>query len=385
YYLGQLDLTGKFNTGSIQHTVLAGADLDQYKTRTPAFKIIYDPQNPQVNTYDVINIYDLSAFPQRSDIPEAQKVSLANNRVSRAGIYVQDLVALTSKIKLLAGLRYTYSETNSATYTYSTNLSKTAAPRSDDAFTPRLGLVLQPTAQMSLFASYANSFNLNKGIDASGSPLAPSFIDQYELGIKNELFNGALSANVTAYKIVNSNLAQTILQTDPLFNPQYPTAQQLSGEVTSKGVELDVMSRTFHGISVIAGYSFNDTRYTRSQIYQVGSSLRYNPKHTANASINYAFTDNQFKGLNLGITAQYFGDRYAGRSTRLTVQNDQFRLMPLEAFTQLDATAGYSKENISLRFKISNLLNAMNYFAHDDNSLNPIAPRQFATTLAYKF
>ncbi|HEY0898943.1 MAG TPA: TonB-dependent receptor, partial [Sphingobacteriaceae bacterium] len=194
YYLGQLDLTGKFNTGSIQHTVLAGADLDQYKTWTPAFKIIYDPQNPQVNTYDVINIYDLSAFPQRSDIPEAQKVSLANNRVNRAGIYVQDLVGLTSKIKLLAGLRYTHSETNSATYTYSTNLSKAAAPRSDDAFTPRLGLVLQPTAQMSLFASYANSFNLNNGIDASGSPLAPSFIDQYEVGIKNELFNGALSA-----------------------------------------------------------------------------------------------------------------------------------------------------------------------------------------------
>ena len=83
--------------------------------------------------------------------------------------------------------------------------------------------------------------------------------------------------------------------------------------------------------------------------------------------------------------ALYFGDRYAGRSTRLNVQNDAFKLMPLSAFTILDASAGYQYKKLALRVKVSNLTDKLSYNAHDDNSINPIAPRQFFTTISYKF
>ena len=33
---------------------------------------------------------------------------------------------------------------------------------------------------------------------------------------------------------------------------------------------------------------------------------------------------------------------------------------------------------------MANLLNELTYNAHDDNSINPIAPRNFAATLSYK-
>jgi len=38
-----------------------------------------------------------------------------------------------------------------------------------------------------------------------------------------------------------------------------------------------------------------------------------------------------------------------------------------------------------VRLKLSNLFNQLSYYAHDDNSINPIAPRQFVATFSYKF
>jgi iron complex outermembrane receptor protein len=194
-----------------------------------------------------------------------------------------------------------------------------------------------------------------------------------------------LSANVTAYQIVNSNLAQTVQPGAPNFNKDLPTAQELAGEVTSRGVEVDVLSNPYQGWSFIAGYSYNQTKYTKSNIFEVGSLLRYNPNHTANFSVFYTFGGDTFlKGLNAGFMTSYIGERQAGRSTRRTVENDAFRLIPLEAYTLFDLSVGYTLDRVSLRLKASNLLDVYNFNAHDDNSINPIMPRQFSGTLAYR-
>jgi iron complex outermembrane receptor protein len=385
YYLGQIDLTGKFSTGKIKHNVLVGADIDKYNNRNNAFSFVFDPKNPASTTYDVINIYNLDQLQARQDIPSSTVTTVNINPVSRAGVYAQDLISLSNNVKFLAGLRYSYMESRNNVLTKATNVTEKGKPRFDDAITPRLGLVFQPTTAIALFASYSNSFILNSGIDNTGSSLAPSMLNQYEAGIKNDFLKGALSANLTFYQIVNSNLAQSLLPGSAGYNQNYPTAQELAGEVTSEGVEFDLSSKAYNGFSVIAGYSYNDTRYTKSTIYAVGSTLRYNPAHTANATVFYTFNDGKLKGLNLGLGALYFGDRVAGRSTRLNVANDTFMLMPLPAYTVIDASAGYEFSKLSLRVKLSNLTDKISYNAHDDNSINPIAPRQFMTTLAYKF
>ncbi|QJW89009.1 TonB-dependent receptor [Spirosoma taeanense] len=373
YWIGQVDLTGQLTTGSIKHMLLIGADADQYRTNTTAF----NPLTP----YDTINIYNLSKYRQRTDIPTLSARTLTQSPINRAGVYAQDLISFSEKIKLLAGLRWSYQQTGSNVLTYA-DKKTTSATAFDDAVTPRLGLVYQPVPTTSLFVSYANSFALNTGVDVSGNALPPSFINQYEAGIKNDLFNGFLSANVTAYKIVNSNLAQTSLANGNTNS----NIKELAGEVTSRGIEVDLKSKQVGGFSFIGGYSYNQTKYTKSNTYVVGSLLRYNPNHTANASVYYAIQrEGWAKGLNLGLTAFYMGERVAGRSTRVTVNNDTYRLMPIPAFTQLDASVGYSLPRISIRAKVSNLLNVLSYQVHDDNSVNPIAPRMFSTTIFYRW
>ena len=43
------------------------------------------------------------------------------------------------------------------------------------------------------------------------------------------------------------------------------------------------------------------------------------------------------------------------------------------------------KQAALYELKLSNLFNQLSYNAHDDNSINPIAPRQFVASVSYKF
>eukprot|EP00388_Colpodella_angusta_P000664 GDKJ01002367.1.p1 GENE.GDKJ01002367.1~~GDKJ01002367.1.p1 ORF type:complete len:791 (-),score=121.71 GDKJ01002367.1:125-2497(-) len=375
YLMGQIDLTGQFKTGKIGHNVLIGTDIDSYDTKTTSFTAA---------VYDTINVFNSEIIDKRSDRPNLAVNTITTAPVNRVGIYAQDLVSISDKFKFLAGLRYSYQETKSSVLTVKTNATVESSAY-DDALSPRLGLVYQPNKRMAFFSSYSNSFTLNTGVDIYGTALKPSLIDQVELGMKNELFNGLVSANVTVYQIKNSNLAQTALVDKDGKANSNTNIKELAGEVTSQGVEVDLKSKPFLGFSVMAGYSYNETKYTASNIYIVGSLLRYNPNHTANASIYYTFSDTKLKGLNLGLTAMYFGERVAGRSTRLTVPNDAFKLIPVNAYTQIDASIGYNFRKYSLRGKVSNILNEMSYNVHDDNSVNPIAPRMVSLTVAYKW
>lgn len=411
YFLAEVDLTGQFRTGAIGHTLLVGADADQYNTNTLAYTNPGSPTSATtaVSTFDVINILDPSrviAQPalRLSGFDGLVRNSLTKDNTRRAGFYAQDLVSLGEKVKVLAGLRWSYQETPSDVYYYAnpaTLSAKTAGTyvenrRYDNAFSPRLGLVYQPIKTSAVFASYSNSFSPNSGVDVTGTSLAPSIVDQYEVGLKNDLFQGALSANVTLYKIVNSNQAQTVLPGSPTYTTAFPNAQELAGQVTSKGVEVDVQSKPYLGWSVLAGYSYNNTAYTRSNIYEDGSRLRYNPAHTASASIFYNFSSLRetgfLRGLSLGTTGYYIGDRLAGRNNRLVnpatgqawPSGDAFQLIALPNYFQFDANVGYAYQRFLFRAKVANLLNELSYNVHDDNSINPIAPRNYSFSLSFK-
>ena len=269
YYLMQADLTGKFSTGSIEHSLLFGADADMYQTGSTTFVTtaynngLSNASIKNKNIYDTINVFDPygNSFTKRSDIPYLAPNLLTTSPVRRMGVYVQDLISLASKIKLLAGVRYSIQQNERATVdTLAKNTRGYINAYTTKAFSPRLGLVYQPTKTVSIFASYTNNFSPNTGVDTANNPLKPSIIDQYELGTKTDLFNKLLSVNVTGYIIVNSDFSLAV--TNPPAS--VPNARELVGEVTSKGIEFDIATRSFHGLSFIAGYSYNDTRYTES-------------------------------------------------------------------------------------------------------------------------
>ncbi|ULQ51191.1 TonB-dependent receptor [Flavihumibacter fluvii] len=394
YLLAQVDLTGKFKTGKIGHTFLVGADADRYKTKANAYITNQynangrDEAISKLNIYDTINIYDKSTFGKRTDIPVLDIDRITTSPIQRFGVYIQDLVCLSDKFKLLAGIRYSYQSNRTATVdSIAKGSSGSIAAYTNDAFSPRVGLVYQPSKKLSFFTSYTNSFTVNTGRDIGGAALPPSIVDQVELGVKSDLINGLLSVNVTLYQIVNDNLAQTALTLADGSPNTDNTIRELAGEVTSKGVELDIATKPLYGFTFMAGYSFNDTKYTggNGKNFTTGDRLRYNPAHTANASVFYAFpAKSALKNFDAGFSAYYVGDRLAGRNPSTT--NPTYKLIALPDYTLYDLSVGYAGfQHFSVRFKLTNLLNKLSYNVHDDNSVNPIAPRQFAATVSYKF
>lgn len=400
-YTGQVNLNGNFNTGKLSHQLLFGSDFLRISTVSHTFR--FTSADGKVGTaYDKINIFDFTKYVARTDIPTIADTARTTTPQNRYGIYVQDLIAITPKFKVLAGLRYSYQTAFQSTIL---NLEKnterrgTAADKSDGAFSPKLALIYQPFQTTSIYTSYSNSFTINTGTDINGDILKPSIIDQYEIGVKNEFLDGKLSANASVYKIINSNFAQTALF-DKNGNPNTNTTiRELSGETTSDGFEVDfngVLSKNFY---FLLGYGYNFMRYTNTtgavggQVE--GEQLIRNPRNTANGAVFYTFDKTKLKGLKVGLSAFYTGKRFAGNNNvvglngglnnttaALSAYNAQ---IPLAGFTTTDISAGYTFGKVSVLAKVSNIFNTINYIAHDRYSINPIAPRQFATTLSYKF
>jgi iron complex outermembrane receptor protein len=391
-YTTQVNLTGKFSTGSIGHQLLFGTDVAKVINLSNAYTVNGVAIGSYV--YDKINTIDLGKYAQRTDMPDAIVATQTTAPTYRFGTYVQDLISLTGKFKILAGVRWS-SQHTSQTRIDSVQKGKTlagvAGTRNDQAFSPKASLIYQPTANTSLYAGYSNNFVVNSGTDvATGQGLKPSIVDQYEAGIKNEFFNGKLSANFSIYRIINNNLAVvspyqangTTVNTDN-------TLKTFSGQTTSDGLEVDVTGSLSKNFYFIAGYAYNNARYTKTSGLKgsniEGEALVINPKNTANASIFYTFTNARLRGVKVGASAFYTGSRLAGYNNTVQQAQAYSRLLPVGGFATFDLSAGYTYKNVSILGALSNVGNTLNYLIHDNYSITPIAPRQFRTTLAYKF
>ncbi|SFE84714.1 iron complex outermembrane recepter protein [Chitinophaga sp. CF118] len=384
YYIGQIDLTGKFKTGVFEHTLLAGVDADKYLTVNYA----YD----QPTMYDSINILDLNMYKQRTDIPAANITRRANTSTNRAGVYVQDLIRISKKFNLLAGIRWSYLENGAPdTFYFKTNTHIIGKGKYDQAFSPRFGLVYKPLPATAIFMSYSNSFLVNTGVGVDGV-LNPSIIDQYELGVKNDFYEGLLSTNVTLYRIKNNNFTQTAaFKADGTQNSD-PNLKAMIGETISDGIEVDIMGHPLPGLDIIAGYSYNNMRITKTP-GTIGSNIKGErlvgtPDHTANASIFYTFATTKLKGLKIGASAYYTGQRFGGWNNVEPAKNTTpppSRLISVAGFATADLTAGYTYNKISLLVKVSNITNTKSYLVHENYSVNPIAPTAFVATIAYRF
>ncbi|KAA5549365.1 TonB-dependent receptor [Adhaeribacter rhizoryzae] len=395
YYTGQLNLTGTAKTGSISHTLLVGADAESYLNTSHTFNL--------KTAYDSINILDPTKFIPRTDEPDSPIKSRTETPTYRFGTYIQDLISLSNKFKVLAGLRWSYQKVAVAKiYDVTSNevtKSTTALTRYDRAFSPRIGVVYQPLTNTSFFASYSNNFTPNTGKDVYEQNLRPSIIDQYEIGVKNDLLKDKLSVNVTLYKVINNNLAQQAqFLADGVTINTDATIKEMTGQTTSDGVEVDLNGSIVSGLNFLAGYSYNFMRYTKTSgengSYLEGERLVSNPAHTANATLFYTLQQTALKGLKVGVSGFYTGERNAGWNTAHVVkyQNDgtvarslNYRLIPVTGFTTFDVSLGYSYKQLSLIGKLSNITNELNYLVHENYSVNPIPPRQFVTTVSYRF
>lgn len=406
-YNQQLTLTGSIATGSIKHTLMFGADADESLTKTNAFKYGDLTTSSTTGNAPPVNILDPSTYATSMDIPYTRVYQTTTAPIYRMGAFAQDMIALTEKFKVLAGIRYTYQRTpKSSAYNEDTGVTTLANTgidgfKIDKAFSPKFGLVYQPLKTTSVYVSYANNFTSNTGIDINNNPMGPSIIDQYEAGVKNDFLDGKLTVNVTAYRISNNRFAQAAI-IDGVVSPVF---KEFSGSTKSDGLEFDVTGRISKGLYFIAGYSYNFFRYSKTApvvktetpnptgpptiTYTAGITegerIIGSTPHTANATVFYTFTSGAVKGLKLGASGFYTGKRNMGFNTLKSPAKARGAVVNLDDYATIDLTAGYTYKKLSLLTKVSNITDVLNFTVHENYSVNPIPPRMFSTTLSYKF
>ncbi|WP_347053166.1 TonB-dependent siderophore receptor [Flavobacterium olei] len=416
----QLSLQGTFFTGKVKHQIFTGVDYENSMAPSYTYGFYATPNGTVAITTEAtpINLYNYDYSTQSLNIPYPTRATqLATTNTERFGAYAQDLISVTKHIKVLAGLRWSWQQSDVETSkeiiskvnnidvitTSLDNATPVTTPKTlNRAFSPKGGLVVQPTKDLSLFASYSNSFTPNTGTTVDLKTLDPSIIDQYEVGVKKDFWKGLLSTNVTVYQISNNNLAQTAqFLADGVTQNTTTTLKELVGATKGKGVEIDITANPTEGLNIMAGYSFNETKVSKSSgtngSLVVGDILARTPKNTANLSFFYKLPSGKLKGLSFGAIANYVGNRTGGwnddyvwtenkpstnpKTYTVTIRD---RDIPLEGYTTVDASVGYEWNKISILARLSNITNELNYTVHENYSVNPINPRQVMVSLRYK-
>lgn len=299
-YSLQTNVVGKFETGSIQHTLLAGVDLSRSEVNVIS-RGIFGPRG--LIPFDIFAPNYNIIKPRESSLP-----LFSDNLVEgdRFGLYLQDQISLfDNKLILLAGLRYdTIEQTNTTVAPAST----TEINQTDDAVTPRIGLVYHPIPELSLYGSYARSFNPNSATNILGEALDPEEGEGFEAGIKAELLDQKLAVTLAYFDLKKQNVA--------VADPQFLGFSIATGEQRSRGVELDLAGEIMPGWNIIASYAYIDAEITKDSVpINIGSRLGNIPKHSSSLWTTYEIQSGNLKGLGFGIGFNLVGERFGGLPT----------------------------------------------------------------------
>ncbi|MES1973779.1 MAG: TonB-dependent receptor [Pseudomonadota bacterium] len=128
-------------------------------------------------------------------------------------------------------------------------------------FTPHVGVNYKPNRDILLYASYSKGF---KQGGFNGRPLAsasevtayePETLDSYEVGIKADLLDHTLTANLAGFHSIYKNIQLTVNQTPLNF-----VANAASGRID--GFELELVARPARWFNANASLGYLDAKYT---------------------------------------------------------------------------------------------------------------------------
>jgi iron complex outermembrane recepter protein len=362
-YTLQSDLEGKFETGSVRHTVLGGIDLASY-TRGG------DPFTQGFATVDPLNLN----YSVQIDPASVSLYDVYDNRVDDLALYLQDLVEITEQWKAFAGLR--------ADWNQSTLTPHMAGDRSFSDhyfnFSPRAGLVYQPQKSTSLYASWgrsavtvAQSIYSSPGVPPANVGFEPEQSRQFEMGVKQEFLGGKLDATLATYRLERSH----VLTADP----SNPLMQIQTGKQQSEGVEFDMAGQIASGWRVIGTYSYCDAKVTRDNLFPVGDRLANVPHHSGSLWSTYRFQEGALKGGGFGLGEVYVGSREAQLPNTFT----------LSGYWRTDAVVFYERSKWKAQLNVFNIFDRTYYFGGFVGSYNsyvrPGQPFSLQATVSCKF
>jgi len=334
-YAFQTNLVGNFQTGSIEHEVLFGVDLNREEEDSAFRSTGTGPDGFGTTSINAFNpVYD-DGTPSRDELNNTSSKDFT--RTDSLGIFLQDQIDLSEQFIVVLGGRLDSIDQE--------NVDLQAGTTSDEldesAFTPRIGFVYQPNDSLSFYGSFSQSFVPNT-TDGQGDILPPERGNQFELGLRNEFLDGDLALNLAAYNLTKQNIAVGV-EGPP------PGLKRAIGEQRSRGIELDLAGEITDGWKIIATYALTGTEVTKDNDSDIeGNEFPGIPRHQGSLWTNYEIQEGDLQGLELGAGIFFVGDREGNRDNNIDVPS----------YARVDARLAYSRNNWEAAVNFKNLFDA---------------------------
>ncbi|MEJ6788965.1 TonB-dependent siderophore receptor [Brevundimonas sp. BR2-1] len=344
------DLTGRFSTGGLRHSFDIGLELAREDNSNASYAVttISGAACPAPLTgFDCTPVY--APNPEDPWTGTIVRGLISKATTDTVGLYALDSIEIGQRFIVNLGLRYD---------DYSVEGRNASGPVAVPVYTPvggdwdflnyQIGLVYKPTADSSVYASYATSATpptLSAGDQSTGGAVGTELLDpeetaSWEIGAKANLFNDRLALSAAAFMLTRENAR---IQVSPGVFEQV-------GEAEVKGIELGVSGNVTRQWQVFGGYTYMDSELVSGAYnsVNVGDPLANTPEHTFSLFSTYRVT----RALSLGGGAYYVSDSFGGNQGGAGGGNNR---VYAPAYTRFDLFASYDlNERASLQLNVQN-------------------------------
>lgn len=359
-FSNQTDVTKKFETSGLRHTLVSGMEITQQDTDVLRQTAFFNNATTSltVPTASPITYTNITFRPNGTDGDSVSKVRVY-------GLYMQDQVEINRYLQILGGVRYDRFDIDYSDARSGANLS-----RDDGLVSPRAGIVVKPLENVSVYTSYSVSYLPSSGdqfasLTAQSQGLKPEKMENFEVGTKWDV-RPDLSLTAAVYQLDRDNTRANAPNNAGVVVP--------TGQSRTEGVELGVTGQITPAWQMTGGYALQSASYTSATTSaREGARVPLVPMHMASLWNKYDVTK-EWAGA-LGIIHQT--DQFAN------VDNS----VRLKGFTRFDAAVFYNlTEQHRLQLNVENVLNRR-YIqtAHDNNNITPGSPVAFRLSLTSNF
>lgn len=355
------NLVGDFKTGEFGHTLIFGAEYIKTNSDQDRFNPEFDgiaDQDTQWFAIDrplnfsgltgvsgAINSTGAATTTAFSDINDDTHVNL-----SVFSFYIQDEIEISEHLDIVIGARF-----DSFDIEVFNVVAQETRSRKDSEVSPRAGIVYKPQENISLYASYSESFLPRSGeqyanINGTNNQLDPDTFTNQEIGLK---WDFAQDLSFTAAIFENEQSSPQVADSDP------STLDVIDSEIS--GYEFQLKGYVTEDWSVSVNYSNLDGEIV-DRNGPTGRTPRELPENTFSIWNAYQVND----VLAIGIGATYQDESFINTSNSAI----------LPSYTRFDASASYDvSDSLRVQLNIENLTDEL-YFpnAHSTHQATVAAP-----------
>jgi len=355
-------------TWGLEHTIIVGGEYIDTSNDNDRFNAFWDTTADDNEVFDIrrplilnggvgINAAgQLTTNDYTVDINDFTKAE-----VDVFSVYIQDEIEISEKLDVIVGMRF-----DSFDIEVLNVLANDTRSRKDEEISPRLGLVYKPQENISLYASYSETFLPRSGeqfadINGNANQLDPDEFTNLEAGLKWDLIGGV---SLTAAVFEIEQKSPQVADNDP------STLEVIESE--TQGFEVQVQGEFSDRWFISAGYSYLDGEIV-NRTGPTGNRPRELPEHMASIWNTYRLTD-RF-GIGLGVTYQ----------DESFIDNGNTAILP--AYTRVDAAAFYDvSDAVRVQLNIENATDEL-YFpnAHATHQASVGAPLNARLTVSGRF